>query len=101
VTRARADPLNVLSKNGTLELRRNFFTIRVVKDWNTVPNDIKNILVPGQFKRALARWQAGARAEQLNGSNQRQQSRRFFFKRTNWPMKNHLSSTRIVHESKF
>jgi hypothetical protein len=24
-SRARADPLNVLSKNGTLELRRNFF----------------------------------------------------------------------------
>jgi hypothetical protein len=64
VTRARADPLNVLSKNGTLELRRNFFTIRAVKDWNAVPHDIKNILVPGHFKRALAKWQAGARAEQ-------------------------------------
>jgi hypothetical protein len=54
----------VLSKNGTLELRRNFFTIRVVKDWNAVPHDIKNILVPGHFKRTLAKWQAGARAEQ-------------------------------------
>jgi hypothetical protein len=63
VTRARADPLNVLSKKGNLELRRNFFTIRVAKIWNAVPSDIKNILVPGQFKRALARWQSGARAE--------------------------------------
>jgi hypothetical protein len=71
VTRARADPLNVLSKNGTLELRRNFFTIRVVKDWNAVPNEIKNILVPGQFKRALARWRSGARAAQQEGNADR------------------------------
>jgi hypothetical protein len=63
VTRARADPLNVLSKKGNLELRRNFFTIRVAKNWNAVPSDIKNIFVPGQFKRALVRWQSGARAE--------------------------------------
>jgi hypothetical protein len=64
VTRARADPLNVISKNGNLELRRNFFTLRVVKDWNKVPHDIKNISVPGKFKSALRQWQAGARGEQ-------------------------------------
>jgi hypothetical protein len=63
VTRARSDPLNVLSKNGTLELRRNFFTLRVVKDWNAVPFDIKNIPIPGKFKQALRRWQDGARAD--------------------------------------
>jgi hypothetical protein len=61
VTRARADPLNVLSKNGTLELRRNFFTIRVASEWNKVPSEIKNISIPGQFKKALTRWQLGAR----------------------------------------
>jgi hypothetical protein len=61
VTRARADPLNVLSKNGTLELRRNFFTIRVASEWNKVPPEIKNISIPGQFKKALTRWQLGAR----------------------------------------
>jgi hypothetical protein len=66
VTRARADPLNVLSKNGNLELRRNFFTLRVpvVKDWKKVPHDIKNISVPGKFKSELKQWQAGARVEQ-------------------------------------
>jgi hypothetical protein len=64
MTRARADPLNVLSKNGNLELRRNFFTLRVVKDWNKVPHDIKNISVPGKFKSELRKWQAGARERQ-------------------------------------
>jgi hypothetical protein len=63
VTRARSDPLNVLSKNGTLELRCNFLTLRVVKDWNAVPFDIKNIPIPGKFKQPLRRWQEGARAD--------------------------------------
>jgi hypothetical protein len=70
VTRARAVPLNVISKNGNLELRQNFFTLRVVKDWNKVPHEIKNLSVPGKFKSALRQWQAGARGEQRGNDAQ-------------------------------
>jgi hypothetical protein len=100
VTKARADPLNVLCKNGTLELRRNFFTISVVKDWNTVPSDIKNISIPGKFKTALKKWQDGSRAEQRCNNTRprkrvpdpRQQPQKFF-KRTNWPMEDNNTGT--------
>jgi hypothetical protein len=71
VTRARADPLNVLSKNGTLELRRNFFTLRIANEWNKVPPEIKNITIPGQFKKALTRWQLGARETTTRGTQAR------------------------------
>jgi hypothetical protein len=69
VTRARTDALNVKSKNGTLELRRNFFTMRIVKDWNSVPAEIKNISVPGKFKAELKRWQDGGRIEVQSRNN--------------------------------
>jgi hypothetical protein len=67
--RARSDALNVKSKNGTLELRRNFFTMRIVKDWNSVPAEIKNISVPGKFKAELKRWQDGGRIEMQRRNN--------------------------------
>jgi hypothetical protein len=41
VTRARADPLNIKCSNGNFELRGNFFSNRVIKDWNAVPTNIK------------------------------------------------------------
>jgi Reverse transcriptase (RNA-dependent DNA polymerase)/Endonuclease-reverse transcriptase len=59
MTRARADPLNVKCKHGTLEIRKNFFSNRIVKGWNEIPAEIKNISTPGKFKQALLRWQRG------------------------------------------
>jgi hypothetical protein len=59
ITRARADPLNVKCKNGHLELHRNFFSSRVIKDWNAVPTNIKSILIPGKFRLASRRWHDG------------------------------------------
>jgi predicted secreted protein len=64
VTRARADPLNIKCNTGRLELRKNFFSNRVVNDWNAIPADIKQILIPGKFKLALHKWQGGVRAGQ-------------------------------------
>jgi predicted secreted protein len=63
VTRARADPMNVKCKVSTLEIRRNFFSNRVINDWNAVPANIKTILIPGKFKVALRKWQDGGRGE--------------------------------------
>jgi hypothetical protein len=70
MTRARADPLNLKCKTGMLELRKNFFSNRVIKDWNAIPADIKQILIPGKFKLALRKWQEGERARlQREGGN--------------------------------
>jgi hypothetical protein len=54
LTRAVADPLNVQARIGHLELRRGFFSNRIVNDWNNVPGELKN-LVTGKFKEAYKR----------------------------------------------
>jgi ribonucleases P/MRP protein subunit RPP40 len=64
MTRARADPLNVKCKHGTLELRKNFFSNQIVKEWNEIPAEIRSISIPGKFKQALLRWQRGIRDRQ-------------------------------------
>jgi hypothetical protein len=61
VTRAGADPLNIMARKGRLELRKGFFSNRVAQDWNNVPSDIKNILVTGQFRSAYRKLRAAAR----------------------------------------
>ena len=57
-TRATADPLNIKVKHGRLEVRQNFFTIRVTEQWNRVPRDIKNQKTVDSFKNAYARYRA-------------------------------------------
>ena len=57
-TRATADPLNIRVKHGRLEVRRNFFTVRVTELWNRVPTDIKNMRTVDMFKNAYAHHRA-------------------------------------------
>jgi hypothetical protein len=42
-TRAGSDPLNIKSRSGRLDLRKNFFSNRVVKKWNEILTGIKSI----------------------------------------------------------
>jgi hypothetical protein len=63
VTRASADPLNIRPRNGTLDLRKNFFSIRVVKTWNKIPCHVKSLPSPEKFKMALRKWMASAPRE--------------------------------------
>jgi hypothetical protein len=42
VTRQSADPLNIRPGAPRLDIRRYFYSHRVVDSWNSVPHDIKN-----------------------------------------------------------
>ena len=42
-TRSTADPYNLKVKHGRLDQRRNFFSIRVIEDWNRIPADVKRV----------------------------------------------------------
>ena len=53
VTRTASDPLNVRIKHGRLDVRSNFFSVRVCEPWNNVPSDLKK-LQPNGFKNAYA-----------------------------------------------
>ena len=58
VTRVAADSLNVKVKSGRLELRRNFFSVRVPSQWNLIPSHIKKMMPNQLFKRAYKRHRA-------------------------------------------
>jgi hypothetical protein len=53
-TRLTADPLNIKPKRGRLEVRRNFFTVRVIDEWNRIPANIKARKTASSFKAAYA-----------------------------------------------
>ncbi len=42
MTRQAADPLNVKIPAARLDLRNNFFSVRVCDKWNSLPSEIKN-----------------------------------------------------------
>ena len=52
-TRQRADNLNLKVPKSKLEVRRNSFACRVVKEWNALDSDIKRKATVHQFKTAL------------------------------------------------
>ena len=57
-TRAGADPMNIRIKHGRLDIRRNFFTVRVTELWNMIPSEIKNQRTVDAFKSAYAQHRA-------------------------------------------
>ena len=63
-THSAADPLNIVVKSGLLELRRNFFTIRVIENWNVIPSDLKMLESIARFR---ARYKQ-LRAQTLSAS---------------------------------
>jgi hypothetical protein len=50
-TRSAADPLNLRPQASRLEIRRNFFSQRVIEDWNNVPAELKQAKNVKCFKR--------------------------------------------------
>jgi hypothetical protein len=57
-TRNTADPYNIKVKHGRLDLRRNFFSIRVIEDWNRIPADTKRMEKSENFKAAYRKMRA-------------------------------------------
>ena len=44
--------MNVKEHDGRLELRSNFFSVRVTKQWNAIPTNIKQLEPAWRFKKA-------------------------------------------------
>jgi hypothetical protein len=57
-TRSADDPLNLRLKASRLEVRRHFFSNRVVEDWNLVPSTVKNARTVSAFKKAYKKLRA-------------------------------------------
>lgn len=53
-TRLATDPLNMLVNHGRLDVRRNFFSIRVTQPWNSITRNIKSIKLMASFKTTYA-----------------------------------------------
>jgi hypothetical protein len=50
-TRITDGPLNLRPGPARLEVRRHFFSNRVVDSWNQIPRKVKNAIIVGIFKR--------------------------------------------------
>ena len=50
-TRLTADPLNIVLQKCRTEIRRKFFTNRIVEDWNRLPSEVKSAPKVNTFKR--------------------------------------------------
>ena len=53
VTRETSDPLNFVRQNPRTEVRRNFFSNRVINKWNNLPSELKSAVSVNSFKRQL------------------------------------------------
>ena len=43
-------------ENVNLEIRRNFFNVRIVSEWNRIPDNVKNVRSVNAFKNAYDKW---------------------------------------------
>ena len=57
-TRSAADPLNIAVRSGRLDLRRNFFSIRVIESWNEIPPDLKSVESAARFRAGYKKLRA-------------------------------------------
>ena len=53
VTRVTSDPLNIVRKNSNLDLRRHFFSLRVIEHWNNLDAEIKSAVSVSAFKEKI------------------------------------------------
>ena len=59
LTRAAADPLRLLKPRARLDVREKFFNVRVIDQWNALPQGVRTAPTVARFRTALRRH-AGA-----------------------------------------
>ena len=52
-TRSQSDSLNLVKKRSSLDIRKHFFTERVVEHWNRLPSEVKHAPTLRIFKNAI------------------------------------------------
>ena len=53
LTRHSNDPLNINTRHPRCEIRKNFFSNRVIDKWNYLPSDLKNSVTVTSFKKRV------------------------------------------------
>ena len=59
VTRAAADPLNIKGTVSRLDIRKNFFSQRVVEPWNSIPPALKSVSSVSAFRKGYKALRSG------------------------------------------
>jgi hypothetical protein len=65
-TRLAADPLNMRQEPVRTDVRKHFFTQRIINEWNRIPAEIKDVKDVHKFKKSftgslrvkMTRWKA-------------------------------------------
>ena len=52
----RVDNKNIVKKQAKSDLRRNFFSYRVVDNWNNLPSTVRNAETVNSFKNKYDAW---------------------------------------------
>lgn len=52
----RRHNLNLAVSHSRLNVRKFFFSLRVVPEWNRLPQHVIDVIIVNQFKRRLDRW---------------------------------------------
>ena len=58
-TRSTSGSMNVVRNEGRLELRKNFWSVRVCDPWNSLPDIVKEQPTTDSFKNSLDNFMAG------------------------------------------
>jgi hypothetical protein len=58
-TRQAAGLMNILKPRARLEIRSNFFSVRVIESWNDIPVKIKMSRSTGLFNRQYKLYRSG------------------------------------------
>ena len=56
LTRATSHPLNIVRGNFNTDIRKNFFSNRVIDTWNSLPDYLKDSVTVNSFKNGLKVW---------------------------------------------
>jgi ribonuclease P/MRP protein subunit RPP40 len=57
-TRSAANPRNLRMRQGRMEIRRNFFSVRVVDSWNNILDNVRSVAKSEQFQQQYKKLRA-------------------------------------------